>query len=279
MSVFVMTRFTFHEARRKKVLLGAVVLSLLLLAIYAVGVHYAFRDVYSRSEPFVGFYGWVAAQILMAALYVMSFIGSLLAIFLAVGTISSEIDAGTLHAIVPKPVHRWQIVMGKWMGFAALLTAYVWGMSLAISAVLYWVADYWPPHIFVGALLIMLQALLLLSVSMLGSTILPTVVNGILAFMLYAIAFAGGLIEQVGALIRSDTLVNIGIGTSLLMPSDALWRMAATRLQGNLEISGTLQGSPFSAFTQPSTAMAVYAVVYFLVILAAANWAFTQRDL
>lgn len=279
MKVFVLTSFTFQEASRKKVLLGAVVTSVLGLVVFGIGARFAFRDLHSSSEPFAGFNTFMTAQILMAGLYVVSFIGSLLAIFLSVGTISAEIDAGTLHAVVPKPVRRWEIVMGKWLGFAALLIIYVWGMCLAVAGLVYWFSGYWPSGIAASTLLMMVQALLLLSASMLGSTILPTVVNGILVFMLYAVAFAGGLIEQIGAVIRSDALVNIGILTSLLMPSDSLWRSAASHLQLSVSRNGAFQGGPFSAFTQPSSAMIVYALIYFLVMVAAANWAFSKRDL
>ena len=84
--------------------------------------------------------------------------------------------------------------------------------------------------------------------------------------------------EQVGALLRNETAVDLGILSSLILPSEVMWKKASAMFQpsvtGGFEMAG-----PFSVVSQPSNAMIVYAVLYVLVLLLAALWSFSRRDL
>ena len=104
----------------------------------------------------------------------------------------------------------------------------------------------------------MLEGLTLLSVCILGGTSLSTLANGVLAFGLYGLAFVGGWIEQIGSLLRNETAVNIGILSSLLMPSEALWKRAAFEMQSPLTRDlGSM--TPFSSASVPNEMMILYA--------------------
>ena len=119
----VMAAFTFREALRKKALLGALVLTALFLALYGVGLHFALADLERNPRLLAALKTTMAAEMLLFGLYALSNIAALLAIFTAVGTIAGEIEQGTLHTVVPKPLPRWQIVVGKWLGYALMLAA------------------------------------------------------------------------------------------------------------------------------------------------------------
>ena len=88
----------------------------------------------------------------------------------------------------------------------------------------------------------------------------------------------GGLVEQVGALIRNPAAVNVGIVSSLIMPADSLWKKAVAYFQPN-GTNNPFELGPFAAITEPSTLMVVYAVLYLVVLLAFALWSFSRRDL
>ena len=66
--------------------------------------------------------------------------------------------------------------------------------------------------------------LVLLSVTILGTTGLSTIANAVMVFMLYALSVMGGVLEQIGYYLRNDSLIDSGILTSLLMPADSLYR-------------------------------------------------------
>jgi hypothetical protein len=129
--------------------------------------------------------------------------------------------------------------------------------------------------------LLWLNSLLLLSVSILGGSALSTLANGVMVFGLFGISFIGGWIEQIGTFLNnpsaSRTAINIGIITSLIMPSEALWRRAAHELQSPLV--SALGFSPFGLRSVPSVFMVIYAVLYLTAAFVLAVRLFHQRDL
>jgi Cu-processing system permease protein len=177
---------------------------------------------------------------------------------------------------VTKPVRRWQVLLGKWLGYAAMISLYLGLLAGGILVAAYLLVGYLPPNPLAGVALLVLEALVLLSLSLLGGTRLSTLTNGVLLFMLYGLAFIGAWVEQIGSILQSHAAVNIGILTSLLMPVEALWRRAAYLMQPPI-LSGL--PSPFSGVSPPSTAMVLYALTYAALALALAMWSFGRRDL
>ena len=279
MMVLAIARFTFREAVRKKVLLGAVVLSVGFLVLFALGDQFAYQDFTSHPTPTSVTYRPIVGNAMgLAGLYVVNFLAGLLAIFTAVGTISSEVDSGTLHAILPKPISRWEVVLGKWLGFAVMLCIYLSAMAVGVMLSVYATWNVVPPQPAAGIALMCLSTLLLLSLTVLGSTIMPTVANGIVIFLLYGVGLMGGFVEQIGSLVENQTMVNIGIITSLVIPSDVLWKMASSVLQPTEMLARSVM-TPFFGGSPPSTAMIVYALVYTAAAVVAATVLFRRRDL
>ena len=117
MTVFIIARLTFREAARRKILLAALVLGLLYLLIYGIGFYYVNLDV-SRSEFTVGLLelNQIRNFLFMAGMYVVNFLTVAMAVLTSVDTLSGEIASGTIHTLVSKPLRRWEIVVGKWLG-------------------------------------------------------------------------------------------------------------------------------------------------------------------
>jgi Cu-processing system permease protein len=273
-AIGVIARLTFREAARRWVVWVALALGLLFLVIYAIGFNEIEKDLSRQGNL-------VAAEMhnffLMAGLYVVNFLTSLMTVLTSVDTLSGEISSGTIHTVVSKPVPRWQIVLGKWLGFTAMLSLYLLLMAGGVTLAGYLVADTILPHLAQGVLLMWLTILLLLGVSLLGGTLLSTLANGVLVFGLFGIAFIGGWIEQIGAFLNNQAAVNVGIVTSLLLPSEAMWRRAAFEMQSPLV--GAIGVSPFASNSAPSLVMVGYAVLYVLVILGLAMRQFSRKDL
>lgn len=129
-------------------------------------------------------------------------------------------------------------------------------------------------------ILFALQPLILLALTFWGSTLLPTLANGIAVFMLYAMGILGGMMEQIGYIIHSPSLINIGIVSSLIMPADAIYRkIVFTLLASQGTNFSTLILGPFGAGAEPSFWMLVYTLLYILGFLASAVRIFAKRDL
>jgi ABC-type transport system involved in multi-copper enzyme maturation permease subunit len=282
MSTFTIALLTFREASRRKILLAALVLGLVFLLIYALGFHYITIEIEKNSTSIrLIELNEMRNFMLMAGMYVVNFLAAIMTVLTSVDTLSGEIASGTIHTLVSKPVRRWEVVLGKWLGFAVMITLYLLLMGGGVMGFIYLRSGYIAPHPLTALALIWLNDLVLLSVSLLGGAVLSTLANGVLVFGLYGIAFIGGWIEQIGSFMRDasagQTAVNIGVITSLIMPSEALWKRAAHELQSALVAA--LGFSPFSSSTYPSTIMLVYAILYAAIAFWLAVHQFNRRDL
>src|SRR5512139_2721363 len=136
---------------------------------------------------------------------------------------------------------------------------------------------YTPDHLLIGLSLIYLEALLVMTITLMCSSAFPALATGGIVFGLYGLAFIGGWIEQFGAFFENQTAVKIGIITSLIIPSEALWRRAAFEMQS--PFASTMGMSPFGAISVPSGLMIVYAILYLIVTLILTIRVFQKRDL
>lgn len=278
MAVYTIAKLTFQEAARRRILLAALLLGLIFLVVYAVGFHFVNQEIEREAGgPGLIEINQIRNFLFMAGLYVVNFLTIMMTVLTSVVTISGEVASGTIQTLVAKPVRRWEIVLGKWLGHAAMLSLYLILMAGGVVAIVFLISGYTAPAYLAGLSFIWLNALLLLSVSIFGGTTLSTLANGVMVFGLYGIAFLGGWIEQIGSFINNQTAINVGIISSLIIPSEALWKRAAYAMQSPLVRA--LGFSPFSASSVPSPVMTWYAVLYTLAALALAIRQFSKRDL
>lgn len=277
MSTLTIAGLTIREAQRRRLLWVGLVLGVGFLVVFAIGFHAIYREFEQASSQDDDF-EIVIGVLLIAGLYAVNFLITVMTVLVSVTTISSEIDSHTIEAIVTKPIRRWEVVLGKWLGFAALLLVYLLFLAGGLMLIVYLQTGFLFANIPTGLVIMVLQILTILSLTIAGGTRLSTIANGVLAFMLYGIAFLGGWVEQIGAMLENEAAVDIGIFTSLLMPTEIMWKKALTLFQPRFTNTPFLAG-PFTVTSQPSDLMVVYAVIYSAVLLTFALWSFTRRDL
>lgn len=277
MTTFTIAKLTFLEAARRRILISALLLGLAFLIVYGIGFYYINSELGETvgRNPLEN--NEVRNFLFMAGMYAVNFLVVIMAVLTSVVTISGEISSGTIQTLVSKPLQRWEIVLGKWLGFAIMLTLYLLFMAGGTMLSVYLISGYAPPNTGRSFFFLWLNAILLLSVSLMGGSVLSTLANGVLVFGLYGLAFIGGWIEHIGSLINNQTAINIGIISSLIIPSEALWKRAAHEMSSPL--ARTIGFSPFSSPSVPSTLMVWYAVGYILVALCLAIRFFSKRDL
>ena len=276
-ATLIIIEMTLREVWRRRIVWAGLILGLAFVALYGVGFNALLKQAVEQNAiPDMALdsgFNFVA----MSGLYAVSFLGIMLAVLLSVGSLSGEIQSHTAQALATKPIPRYSIVLGKWLGIALMVAIYVGLLAGGVIMVTHLISGYWLPNAIEGIILIILQAVIMLSLSILGGTRLPTVANGVVAFMLYGFSFLGGWIERIGSMAESEAAMDIGIWSSLLVPCESMWHRAAFVLQPPM--INALNISPFSMPTPPSQAMLVYAIVYCLAIVSLAVRAFNRRDL
>ena len=137
MAVWIMAAITFREAARKKILWALLLAGIVFLSAFSVALHLQVADSAIHNVPQFLRYQVLSAM-LMIGLYTVDLLLVVMTILTSVDTIAGEIISGTIHAIATKPVARWQILLGKWLGFVGMLAAYVVIMFGGTIAVAYW---------------------------------------------------------------------------------------------------------------------------------------------
>ena len=274
-TTWLMARVTFLEAARRKILWIATLAGFAFLAFFWTALHFVLKD--ATQQPNTVSLREGVVMMTMMVLYAGSMMTSLMAVLMSCDTLSGEIASGTIHAIATKPVERWCLVLGKWAGFIGMLTLYILLIEGGTIVLSWRATGYLPHHALAVLSLVWLQAVVLLGVTMAASTSFSSLTSGAVSLGLYGLAFVGGWIEQFGALRHVQALVPLGILSSLIMPSDALWRRAAFKFQPPL--LGSIGASPFTSNLVPSTAMVVYSALYALLALLLAQVLFSRRDL
>lgn len=273
--LIVIAHLTLHEALRRRVLLAALLGGAAFLILYAIGFHFIARDVAKNSSLLEQRVALNA--ITLAGLYAANLLTVMSAVLLPVDALSGEIASGSIQTLAAKPMRRSEIVLGKWFAYVAVVVGYLAFMAGGVLLIARTIAHFRPPGISAGVPLLLLEAVLLVSISIAGGTRLSTVTNGMLAFGLYGLAFVGNWVEQIGTFVNNQAARNVGTIASLLMPAEAMWQRAAWLMQPT--IMRDLHASPFSPASVASPAMVAWAGLYTIATVVIAVRAFTRRGL
>jgi hypothetical protein len=119
-----------------------------------------------------------------------------------------------------------------------------------------------------------------MSLTLACSSTFSTLATGGIVFGLWGLAFIGGFVEQIGALVHNPSVVNVGIISSLILPTEAVFRRAAYLMSTPAsQALGGLASGPLFVVSVPSSAMVVYALLYLIALLGLAVRQFGRRDL
>jgi ABC-type transport system involved in multi-copper enzyme maturation permease subunit len=280
MTALPVTRVSMREAVSRRLVLIGVMLSVAFVALFAFG----FNALYSRVEPGMATTSELAAGatiMTVLGLYVVRFLAAMLAIFLASGAVASEIDSGLLHAVLARPLSRTSWLAQRWLAFVVISVGYVTVTATAVMLIANAIANYVPLSAGRALAVMALELAVLLSVGLLMSTTWSTVTSGVVTFSLFGVAWLAGIIELIGEQVGSQTMRMIGIVTSLIIPSDALWRGASFYLlsPSALAFGGQAPQNPFGGTAPPTTTLIVWSAGYVVVGLFLAAWRLRRRDL
>jgi ABC-type transport system involved in multi-copper enzyme maturation permease subunit len=203
---------------------------------------------------------------------VTQFLILVFAVVVSVDTIAGEVASGTIHTVVTKPVSRRSVILGKFGGHVLAVSAFGLALALGAVAVAKVIGDYTPPRLGIALGLMVLEGIVVLSVSYLGGVFMGTLANGMVVFMLYAMALVGAWVERIGAFTGNVSAQYVGIVASLIMPTEALWQRAAWEMLPPVLRETLGRTTPFTAANPPSDRYAV-------VALALAVRRFGRRDL
>lgn len=100
----------------------------------------------------------------------ISVFGVIMALFLGVNLLAKELEKKTVYAIVPKPLHRWEFLLGKYCGLIVTMALIVGLMASVLALLVEFQGGRHGTLMLRAELLIFLELALLISVAILFSS-------------------------------------------------------------------------------------------------------------
>lgn len=273
-------QLTLHEAARRRILTAALIGGLAFLVLFSLGLHFSVAEFNShtkRSLHDVAERALVLNLLTLAGLYAVNFLTVMSAVLLPLDTLAGEIASGVIQTLASKPVRRGEILLGKWLAYVLVVNGYLLLLAGGVLLSAHLFGAFTPPGWHIGLPLMMLEAVLLVTLSIAGGTRLSTVTNGVVGFGLFGLAFIGNWVEQIGAFTGNIAARNVGTVASLILPSESMWQLAAFHMQPS--IMSSLHVTPFSPASVPSPLMVWWCAIYIAALLAFALRSFAKRPL
>jgi ABC-type transport system involved in multi-copper enzyme maturation permease subunit len=287
---FVILRHTFKEA------IVQPIYPLLLAAGAAILLIFALLPFFTFGEDTIMFKA-VGLDVILILVLVTT-------LFATSKSIYEEIEDRTMLTLMSKPVHRWEVLVGKYLGIisAAALAIGVLGLILVLTTSFRIPGDYQirPNSIDTSELqrlynlrmmhiagllpalfLLWLQVAVLASIGVAISTRLALVVNLPIVIILY---IAGNLTRFLFQAGESTSLLSWKYWLSLVLPYLEVFDLRQKTVYSKIALAGTEFANDINAVTPGQLWMYVaiallYAAAYSAFALSAGMWSFQTREL
>ena len=285
MTVLTIARLTVREASRRRLLLALLLLTVVVFATTGWGFS-RLSTLSDRNGPLTALQvRLITSQLLIIVMYMLSFVLALAAVFVAAPAISGELESGIALAVLARPLRRRDYIIGKWLGLAILVAGYAVFATVGELITAGAIAGYAPPEPVQVILYLALEGLVCLTLSLALSTRLSGMVGGVIALVVFGIAWLGGIVGGMGAVFANDAITQIGTVSRIVLPTDLLWRAAVWSLEPAATralVAGAgpaAVATPFFAAGPPEAAWLIWAVVWTTGMLALAIQAFERREI
>jgi ABC-type transport system involved in multi-copper enzyme maturation permease subunit len=282
--VLVVARLTIREVTRRRILWVLGLLSVASVGVVGWGVDRLVAQARANSvnayELELG-----VSQILILIAFMFSFVLAMSAAFLAAPAIASDVETGTVLAILARPMHRADLVVGRWLGLGIIVAAYAVVSGLLAVGVVRLVSGYSPPLIAVALAFLAFQAVVVMTMALALGTRLPGIAAGAVTVVLFGLGWFLGVLGSLSAAFGAQSVAGAGDLFRLLFPTDGLWRGVIYGLEPPQIVSMTQLGgpvvasNPFYADTPPAMAFTIWCVVWVAGALAIGAWLFRRREL
>jgi ABC-type transport system involved in multi-copper enzyme maturation permease subunit len=249
---------TFREAVRNKILYSLLFFAVLIivsaLALGSLTLHEEVRTIRD-----VGLFG-------------IDIFGVIIAIFVGVNLLYKELDLKTVYTILPKPLWRWEFVLGKWLGMLLTLAVQMAVMGLVLGIILAVEGVSFDVPMAKAVWLLFINVMLVTSIAVLFSAFSSPFLSGFFALGCFVVGRSvpdiralGGKMSP-GAKAVLDFICSLIPNLHLFYPSGAI--VGAEEVSVHRQFVG-------ADYILSATA---YGVTYSVVVLVLAMLIFRKRD-
>src|SRR5205823_5865271 len=251
----------FRESVRDKVLYNLVLFAILMIgASYLLGQLTAGQDVKIIKD---------------LGLAAISVFGLFIAVFIGIGLVSKEVERRSIYSLLAKPVHRYQIVAGKYLGLVLTLLVNVSIMTAALYVVLAYMSwgevytqlkGYDPatmdPAMMKAVVLILVELAVITAIALFFSTFSTPIMSAVFTFGLYVVGHFSADLRDFGQVVDNPATARLARALYWVLPNLAAFDVKEQVVHGVPVPAGYL------------AVTVAYAVTYIAILLAAAMFIF-----
>jgi len=255
----------FRESIRDKVLYNLVFFAILLIgASYLIGQLTAGQDVKIIKD---------------LGLAATSIFGLFISVFIGIGLVSKEVERRSIYSLLAKPIHRHQLVVGKYCGLTLTLAVNIAIMAAALYAVLAYMA--WgvsagqalaleapavDPALLKAVALIFVELTLITAIALFFSTFSTPMLSAALTFGFFIVGHFSSDLRNFQQVVDSPAAARLARGLYWVLPNLSQFDVKAEVVHG--------QPVPFGGM-----ALSVgYAALYIAMLLTVSAYIFSRRD-
>ena len=283
-AILTIARLTIAETSRRRILAVLLGLTVVSVALTTWGIErlvsLAREGETNDLEIALG-----VSQVLILVAFMFSFVLAMTAAFLGAPAIAADLESGVAHAMLARPIRRADLVIGRWLGLVAVISAYAAASGMLEIAAVRLVSGYAPPQPLLAVGFLAAQAVVLLTFAMLLSTRLPAIAGGAICVVLFGLGWMAGVFAGIGRFFDAGPLVAAAEASRWLLPSDGLWRGTIYALEPSVVIAGAAgvgeasDANPFFASAPPPVEFLAWSAVWIVAVLALAVFSLRSRDL
>jgi ABC-type transport system involved in multi-copper enzyme maturation permease subunit len=255
----------FRESVRDKVLYNLVLFAIILMAAsYLIGQLTAGQDVKIIKD---------------LGLSATSLFGLFIAVFIGIGLVSKEVERRSVYSLLAKPIHRYQMVVGKYAGLVLTLIVNVaimaaaqyvvlaymgWGVSPDIQRS--WDAPALDPAILKAIVLILVELMVITAIALFFSTFSTPILSAAFTFGFFIVGHFSTDLRNFQQVVDSPAAAKLARGLYWILPNLAQFDVKTQVVHA--------QPVPLGYIAVTSA----YAALYIAVLLVAAVVIFSRRD-
>lgn len=274
--------YALRESLRRRVFAVVLLLTIGFLALYTLGVHFAFRD----TQGFAGLdvintKAFTGATLLGLAMFATLFLGAVVAVFLTLGVVRGDAESGLLQPLVVRPLGRRTMLLARFAGAATFAAAYGLIVYLCAMLITGLIGHWWPDHVLTPGFGLAAGLVIIAAVSLFASVFLSSTAQGIAILMIFGAGLTAGLLGQIGDALNSGSLSDVAKVASWVLPFEALYQGGLNALTSQTSgLTGTaISLGPFGGPQGAGLGLVAWSVIYLAATLFGASVLFATRDL
>ena len=256
--IWAIARNTFREAVRNKILYSLLFFAvLIILSASALGQLSLHEEI--RTTRDVGLFG-------------IDLFGVVIAIFVGVNLLYKELDLKTVYTILPKPLRRWEFVLGKWLGMLLTLAVQVAVMGAVLGVTLALQGARFDLPMVKAVWLLYVNVVVVTSVAVLFSSFSSPFLSGFFSLGFFAVGRSVPDIRALAA--RSGPALKgvLNAGATVVPNLHLFYPSGAIIGAEHVSVHGEFVDAGYLAWTT------AYGIGYSLVVLILAMLIFRNRD-